>query len=109
MFFSKKILILSILAILSLSASAGGSSMFLGPIVSEKKDKTMDLEILVNANSKIVMKNVPTEGYLEVYSIIGVLVKRVNLKQYTVSCPLDLPKGVYILKAGKVTQKTFAR
>lgn len=92
------------------SANAGQWSMFAGSAVLEKNDKTMDLDILINGNSKIKMENIPTEGYLEVYSIIGVRITRVNLKQYiNADCTLDLPKGVFIFKAGKVAQKVFVK
>jgi len=110
MFLKKKIVIIFLLIMPFVSAGAVQWSMFAGSTVLEKNDKTMDLEILVNGNSRIKMKNVPTEGYLEVYSIIGVRITRVNLKQYiNADCNLDLPKGVFIFKAGKVAQKVFVK
>lgn len=111
MFLKKKIVILFLLAIPFVSVSAGQSGMFSEFSVLEKNDKAVDLELLINGNSKITMKGVPTEGYLEVYSVIGVRVLRVNLKQCVGvgAYSLDLPKGVYIFRAGKVAQKVFVR
>lgn len=72
-------------------------------------DNTTTLEVNINNTTKIKMENVPTTGYLEVYSILGVKVTSVNLKTIVGSCYLDLPKGLYILKAGKSAQKIIVR
>lgn len=79
--------------------------------VSEQQDKAMNLEVMINNTTKILMENVPVSGYLEVYSILGVKVTSVNLKSYIDSkyCYLDLPKGLYILKAGKVAVKVVVK
>lgn len=69
----------------------------------------MSVEVMINGTSKITMENVPTTGYLEVYSILGVRVKSINLKTCIGGCYIDLPKGLYILKAGKVAQKVIVR
>lgn len=60
------------------------------------------------------MENVPTKGYLEIYSILGVKVKSINLKECAVgdnfgSYTLEIGKGVYIIKAGKVSRKILVR
>lgn len=73
-------------------------------------DKTMNLIVEVNGGTvRIPLENVPTSGYLEVYSILGVKVTSVNLKTCIGTCPLELPKGLYIIKAGKVAQKIVVR
>lgn len=72
-------------------------------------DEITILEVIINNSSKIKLENVPSTGYLEVYSILGVKVKSVNLKTIIGSYPLDLAKGVYILKAGKIAQKIIVR
>jgi hypothetical protein len=107
----RKILFILLFAGISLSASSANaefpSSVF--PIVDGQQDKTMFLEVMINGTSKIIMENVPTTGYLEVYSILGVRVMNVNLKTCVGGCYIDLPKGLYILKAGKVAQKVIVR
>ena len=111
MFLKKKIILFFLLVIPVVSVSAGQWSMFAESAVLEKNDKTTDLALLINGTSKVVMKNVPTEGYLEVYSIIGVRITRINLKQCigVGTYSIELPKGVYILRAGKVAQKVFVK
>ncbi len=108
---NKKILFILLFMGLSLSASSGNlnfpSNSF--PIADQQQDKSMTLEVMINSTTKIIMENVPLTGYLEVYSILGVRVTNVNLKTCMGGCSIDLPKGIYILKAGKVAQKIIVR
>lgn len=78
---------------------------------SETNDKTMKLKVKINQDSEIEMENVPTSGYLEVYSILGLKITSINLKTCTAtnSCSIDLSKGLYILKAGKVAKKIVVK
>ncbi|MFT4224544.1 T9SS type A sorting domain-containing protein [Dysgonomonas sp.] len=78
-------------------------------ITDQPLDNTTTLEVNINNTTKIKMENVPTSGYLEVYSILGVKVTSINLKTCAGSCSLDLTKGLYILKAGKSAQKVIVR
>lgn len=78
---------------------------------SEANDKTMTLEVEINHDAKITLEKVPTSGYLEVYSILGLKIKSLKLKNYieTKKCEIDLSKGLYILKAGKVAKKIVVK
>lgn len=110
MVLKSKILLSVLLSAFTLSGYAHESFFSSESVVSESNVKTMDLELLINGNTKMTMKNVPTEGYLEVYSIIGALVVRVNLKQcYAGIYSIDLPKGIFILKAGIVACRIVAK
>lgn len=75
----------------------------------DNKEQTMDLDIMINGTSKTQLQNIPITGYLEVYSILGVKVKSINLLKCVGGCYIDLSKGLYILKAGRVTQKIIVR
>ena len=77
--------------------------------VSESQEKTMSLDVIINGTTKIQMENVPLTGYLEIYSILGVKITSVNLKTCIGGCYIDLPKGLYILKAGRIAQKVIVR
>lgn len=107
----KKILFILLFVGFSLSASSDNSFFPSNgfPISEQQDDRTMSLEVMINSSMKITMENVPLTGYLEVYSILGVRVVNVNLKTCVGGCPIDLPKGIYILKAGKVAQKIIVR
>lgn len=108
-------LVLGLILGFCISANAARpSSLFaseMTKVVSESK--TMTLEISINDNI-LTLENVPTKGYLEIYSIQGVKVKSVNLQECFAgdaygSCSIDIGKGIYILKAGKVSRKILVR
>jgi hypothetical protein len=107
----RKILFVLLFAGFSLSASSAKVEFPSDPflIVEERQDNTMSVEVMINGTSRITMENVPATGYLEVYSILGVRVRSINLKTCVGGCSIDLPKGIYILKAGKVAQKIIVR
>jgi hypothetical protein len=107
----RKILFVLLFAGISLSVSPANVEFLSNPfpVVEEQQDETMSVEILINGTTKITMENVPTTGYLEVYSILGVRIKSINLETCIGGCYIDLPKGIYILKAGKVAQKIIVR
>ncbi len=69
----------------------------------------MSIDVYINGSDKIQLEDIPTEGFLEVYSILGVKVTNVNLKKCVGNCTLNLPKGIYILKAGNVARKIVVR
>ncbi|MBB4036281.1 hypothetical protein GGR21_002183 [Dysgonomonas hofstadii] len=79
-------------------------------VFEQQSDNAMTLDITINGTTKLKMENIPTEGYLEVYSILGVKITSKNLKTCEGGqCYLDLSKGLYILKAGKVAVKVIVR
>lgn len=108
---SKKISIFLLATVLSITAYANASGehfSFSSAEVIDNNVKTID--ILINGNSKVQMKDVPLNGYLEVYSILGVKVRSISLGSIDgVYEGLALPKGIYILKAGKVAQKVIVK
>ncbi|MBK5722473.1 T9SS type A sorting domain-containing protein [Dysgonomonas sp. Marseille-P4677] len=108
----RKILLSLLLAGVSLSASSEEKDFPSDSFPSDFKevqDRTMNLDLEINRTTKITLENIPTTGYLEVYSILGLKVTSVNLKTILGSYPLELPKGIYIIKAGKVAQKIIVR
>lgn len=76
---------------------------------SDPKEKTMSIEVIINNTSKITLEGVPEKGYLEVYSILGVKVTSKNLNSCIGGGYIELAKGIYILKAGKVAKKIIVR
>lgn len=73
------------------------------------KEETMTITIRINNDSFTRMKEIPTVGYFDVYTILGERIKRIDLKKCKEGVDLELSKGLYILKAGKVTQKIVIR
>jgi len=50
-----------------------------------------------------------TDGLLEIYNIMGVRVYNRRIKAGTHTFTLNLPKGYYIIKIGKITKKVAIR
>ena len=107
----KKILFILLFATLSIAASANsiGYNEFSNKVLAERNDNVMTIDIFINSNSKIQMVDVPTVGRLEIYSILGVKVDSKILNSSITTYSIELPKGIYIFKAGNVAQKIVAR
>lgn len=78
-------------------------------VYEQQQNNTMSFDLRINGTTTVKMENVPTSGYLEVYSILGVKVTSVNLRTCVGGRDIELPKGLYILKAGKVALKVIVR
>lgn len=106
----KKILSAIVFMTLSLATYAIEFPSYAPMHLEVADDNIMDIEVVVNGNS-FKMTDVPTRGYIEVYSILGVKVTTLILDKSKprYDIPVTLPKGVYIIKAGKVSQKVIAR
>lgn len=107
---AKKISIFMLSMLLSFTAYGSVLNEFSTSSATEvstnDKVKTISIYVNSNRNYKIQMKDVPKVGYLEVYTVLGVKVKSVSLGSFDVEYDgLSLPKGIYILRAGKVAQK----
>lgn len=76
----------------------------------ESQEAEVTLTVVVNEDAEVKMENVVKKGYLEVYNLLGVKVTSVNLKECTDDkCNIELAKGLYILKAGKVAKKIIVK
>ena len=106
---SKKIFICLILGMLSFPAYAGGFSDTSVAFSTEATNDIKAIEILINEKSKVKLNDAPTTGYLEIYTILGVKIKSINIKTISGVYALELPKGLYIVRAGKVAQKVMVK
>lgn len=111
---NKKTIFLLLLLILSLSAYAERAAfVFSYPesSITESMDNSpsMSIDLLINGSSKVKMIDIPTTGRIEVYSILGVKITSVSLREYICEYSIDLPKGLYILKAGRTAQKVVVK
>jgi len=59
--------------------------------------------------SQLIIENLPEDGVLEIYNIMGVKVYNRHVKAGTNQYILSLPKGYYIIKIGKFTRKIAVR
>ncbi len=107
-----KSILLSLLLIGSASVvSAENADFPINTSFAETDDTVLTLKVTINEDTEIELENVlKTTNYLDVYNLLGVKVTSVNLKKCVDNrCSLDLNKGLYILKAGKVAKKVIVR
>ena len=59
--------------------------------------------------NKIVVENAPAGSKLEVYSVVGIRVKEIPMKQPSGEYTVDLAKGYYIVRIGDTVRKVSIR
>lgn len=72
----------------------------------EKKPDTLEISAYDN---KIVVENAPTGSKLEIYSVVGIRVKEIPMKQPSGEYPVDIAKGYYIVRIGDTVRKVSIR
>jgi hypothetical protein len=74
-----------------------------------QQEQTMDDDISISVNGQWVTINGAQGLTLEVVSLTGRLVKTVKIESPAQRIELNVPKGCYILKIGKVVRKVAVR
>ena len=69
------------------------------------KDKEPDSVEISAYDNKIVVENAPAGSKLEVYSVVGIRVKEIPMKQPSGEYTVDLAKGYYIVRIGDTVRK----
>ncbi len=77
--------------------------------VTTTDEDTQTIELMINNESKVKLKKVPKKGKLEVYTILGVKKRTIDIKKIIGEYNIDLPKGIYIFKVAKVAQKVVVK
>ncbi|WP_270621630.1 T9SS type A sorting domain-containing protein [Parabacteroides merdae] len=73
------------------------------------KDKEPDSVEISAYDNKIVVENAPAGSKLEVYSVVGIRVKEIPMKQPSGEYTVDLAKGYYIVRIGDTVRKVSIR
>ena len=60
-------------------------------------------------DNKIVVKNAPVGSKLEIYSVVGIRVKEIKMKQPDGEYTVDIAKGYYIVRIGETVRKIAIR
>lgn len=60
-------------------------------------------------DNRIRVQNAPVGSVLEVYSVIGIKVKEIRLKEPDGEYPVNIPKGYYIIRIGETVRKVVIR
>ncbi|SCM55273.1 T9SS type A sorting domain-containing protein [Petrimonas mucosa] len=61
------------------------------------------------AENRLIIENLPKDGVLEIFSIVGVKVLTRQVKAGNNEYPLDLPKGYYIIRIGDLVKKILLK
>ncbi len=75
----------------------------------QNKEEPQDRTRLKLAENRLIIEDLPEDGILEIYNIMGVKVYNRRVKAGTNQYILSLPKGYYIIKIGKLTRKIAIR
>lgn len=60
-------------------------------------------------DNKIVVKNAPVGSKLEIYSVVGIRVKEIEMKQPDGEYTVNISKGYYIIRIGETVRKVAIR
>ena len=73
--------------------------------VATPKDKEKDSVEISAYDNKIVVENAPAGSKLEIYSVVGIRVKEIPMKQPSGEYTVDIAKGYYIVRIGDTVRK----
>lgn len=73
-----------------------------------KPADVLPIEITAYEN-RIRVENAPVGSRLEIYSVVGIKVKEIEIKQPTGEYPVDIAKGYYIIRIGDTVRKVAIR
>lgn len=105
----QRIWMLSIAACLSaipLAAQEGGKA---GEDIPVSKITTPAPVEITAYDNYIKVANAPVGSVLEIYSVVGVKVREIEMKQPSGQYPVNLAKGYYIIRIGTTVRKIAIR
>lgn len=76
---------------------------------SVTQEKTPDPIEISAYDNKIVVENAPAGSKLEIYSVVGIRVKEIPMKQPSGEYTVDIAKGYYIVRIGDTVRKISIR
>ena len=75
----------------------------------KEKEKDPDSVEISAYDNKIVVENAPAGSKLEIYSVVGIRVKEIQMKQPSGEYTVDIAKGYYIVRIGDTVRKVSIR
>ncbi|HBK28508.1 MAG TPA: hypothetical protein DDZ04_01110 [Parabacteroides sp.] len=82
---------------------------------TEKRPATMTVQtgpdsIRITAyDNRIRIQNAPSGSTLEIYSVVGIKVKEIKLKECDGEYPVNIPRGYYIARIRETVRKIVIR
>ena len=73
-----------------------------------RQEDPSPIEITAYEN-RIKVENAPVGSILEIYSVVGIKVKEIEVKQSTAEYVVDIAKGYYIIRIGDTVRKVAIR
>ena len=64
---------------------------------------------ITSSENRIQVANAPIGSKLEIYSVVGIKVKEIEIKQSTAEYTLNIAKGYYIIRIGETVRKVAIR
>lgn len=89
----------------SVSAKAAKPEAASYPVMADNPDP---IEITAYEN-RIKVENAPVGSRLEIYSVVGIKVKEIEIKQPSGEYLVDIAKGYYIIRIGDTVRKVAIR
>lgn len=77
--------------------------------VADAKGKEPGAVEITAYDNKIVVENAPAGSKLEIYSVVGIRVKEIPMKQPSGEYTVDIAKGYYIVRIGDTVRKVSIR
>lgn len=64
---------------------------------------------ITSSENRIMVSNAPVGSKLEIYSVVGIKVKEIEIKQSTAEYTLNIAKGYYIIRIADTVRKVAIR
>ena len=77
-------------------------------IAASKEKNPQDIEIS-SYDNHIKVTNAPVGSILEIYSVVGIKVKEIEIKQPTAEYTVNIAKGYYIIRIDDTVRKIAIR
>jgi len=77
-------------------------------VAQSKTEESDGIEISAYEN-RIVVSNAPIGSILEIYSVVGIKVKEIEMKYPSGEYTVDIAKGYYIVRIGETVRKVAIR
>lgn len=91
---------------LTVKAQQAGSTSYAVKQAEVAKPDSIEISAYDN---KVVVKNAPVGSTLEIYSVVGIRVKEIKIKQPDGEYTVDIAKGYYIVRIGETVRKIAIR
>lgn len=79
-------------------------------VIATRSEKKEPAPVEISAfDNKIVVENAPIGSKLEIYSVVGIRVKEIVMKQPSGEYTVDIAKGYYIVRIGDIVRKVAIR